>query len=223
MARIRATLSTIILFGVASATNAEELLTNGDFSETMQLSGWTDSGSVTWDGSKDLQDQADSGSLRIDNSGAGFRYAFQCPPVRPGGSYMLSVWALVPSGQNVTQNPSAEGRLNWVDAPNCEGNFTAATMTEPASIFDGWELLSSPVVVAPPNAQSAHVQLESFSLDGDAVFVAYFDEASFVPEPSSHWLALGALVTLSRLATKRKVNRCGPPRRLVRSRLTPRA
>ena len=62
--------------GFPTQAIAQERIVNGDFSEESQKTGWTQQG--TWDGTQDVDGQADSGSLRIDNTGFGFAAALQC-------------------------------------------------------------------------------------------------------------------------------------------------
>ncbi len=176
-----------------------KLIVNGDFSEESQKTGWDQNG--TWDGTQDVDGQADSGSLRFDNTGFGFYSAVQCVNVPPG-TYTLSAWVLVPSGQLV----SGDGRTGvsaWNDAPDCTGSFTLTDVLEEiSSLFDVWENLTQ-VYIAPSGTQSAQVFVQNFNVDDSSTFVSYFDDVSFVPEPSINILQISVLLTLALFARRR--------------------
>ncbi len=191
----------------------------------MQANGWSVSGgnnAVSWDGTQDVDGQANSGSLRLDNGGPGIVTASQCLDLGPG-QYTLSVWVLVQmaSERSMTSAPSDPETHSWslrpshpvavstwvrvggYDAPNCDEGFSGDSI-ESSSLLDPWEQLTI-IYTAPAGTESIEVSVSSFNSDDTdtVIFVSSFDDVSLVPEPSMIILQISVLVTLALFARYR--------------------
>jgi hypothetical protein len=193
----------LIILAVVPAAG-QELITNGDFDT--DLSNWfhtpeTLGSSIAWD-PMDVDGFATSGSARVglDPAAAGNSFSMnQCVEVSEALLYEVGAWVFLPSTAPLGETFV---RVQWYDAPACDGNFLGSTDITTFEIVDVW-LDVSDVDIAPlTGAQSARLFLTMIE-DGSSSdhHVAYWDDVHFVPEPSGF---LGAGVIFLTMVARRR-------------------
>ena len=164
-------------------TSAQNLLTNPDFDDTPQLTGWYAPGS-SWD-VLDWQNQGNSGSITQANSipsTATTIIGHQCVEISdPGLTFKLSGFILIPTGQ------SAPGRsklgASWYGAPACDDSSIINGANTPNVVETDVWLESSMPLSLPPETQSVQVSLYLYKTTTEGVVQAWFDHIYFGEGP----------------------------------------
>ena len=194
----------LVLAGPAGAQDVD-LLVNGSFDE--DLAGWnafaSGTSSASWN-ALDVGGSASSGSFRAEMVYLGLGNPNnvnlnQCLNVVAAASYAF--------GASIRQQAGGgEGgafvRVSWFEDPGCGGDNVN---TNDASIFlidDTWRLAELTNVWS-GSARSARFTLVNLSQDVSAPYVAFFDDAFFVPEPGAASAAAAALAALAGLRLRR--------------------
>ncbi len=168
------------------------LLSNPDFDDDLQLSGWSPEGSSpTWE-TPDVDDWPRSGSVRFANpadTAVGIRSA--CVLVEGGAAYDVSGWGYQPP-------PPRPGRLLvevvWFEDPSCEPDSATDEVDVWADLAEGVWVLVEGSVLAPPNARGAVLRgMSAKEGSYDGALVTYVDSLTMVPEPGA-WASVGAVL-----------------------------
>jgi hypothetical protein len=169
----------LIVVGLASAAQAQSLLTNGDFE-----GGPAGYGANAWGAfnfAYTSVEYARTGANSFKVYGPWFQYggsgATQVVAATPGQTYTLAGYALSPTGDYITGNNFASLKLEFLNAANAVVG-TSESIFDRTKPIDTWNLLSSSAV-APATATQAravivHVQMNQ-PVGGGAVF---FDDLS---------------------------------------------
>lgn len=196
---------------LAEPARAQNLLTNPDFDNALQLSGWTEQ--KTWS-TDDFADDLASGSVEIDNTSAGNNTILmrQCVPAAPGESFDVSAEIRAASGQSAGAVHFAV--VFWLVA-DClaTSDFDAVGFVPgpDAQETGDWESVSLTGVVAPALTQSAEIQLLVAKTAAGGSLDAHFDHV-FLPEPTLALAAAAALASLGALERRSRLRRARAPR-----------
>jgi hypothetical protein len=164
-------------------TAAQNLLTNPDFDDTQQLTGWT-FGASSWD-VLDWLNQGDSGSITQANSipsPSTITIGRQCVEISdPGMAFRLSGFILNPTAQ--TAPAQSQLGATWFGAPGCEeSSYIGGAETPSVLETDVW-LESSMSLTLPPEAQSVKVSLYLYKTTGAGITQSWFDHIFFGDGP----------------------------------------
>jgi hypothetical protein len=176
--RLAAVTILMIVFHPLGAA-AQNLLTNPDFDDALQLTGWQAAGS-SWD-TQDWLAQGDSGSITQTNSipsNATITIGRQCVEISdPSLTFLLSGFILIPTGQSAP-GQSKLGAV-WYGSPACEeSSFISGAETPGVLETDAW-LESSMSLTLPPEAQSLKVSLYLYKITAEGSTQVWFDHVYF--------------------------------------------
>ena len=198
----------LALGAFAVPARSQNLLTNPDFDNAAQLSGWTEASGKTWS-SDDSAGSASSGSVQVPNalSSPSSVLMRQCVPATAGESFDASSEIRVAAGQS-----AGSVRFNVVfwKVADCIGDDTDATalFSSPEAPTTGdWSLVSASGI-APALSLAGEIQLSVSKSATGGSLIAYFDHV-FLPEPRAATAALAALAALGALG--RRSWRQSPP------------
>jgi hypothetical protein len=181
-----------LLVSICAGPAHANLLVNPGFTAPEYLGGWTLSGIYSWEG-LDVFDSPSSGSILIEAGGS----ASQCIPVTtPVVHAQTSI--LVPTGNSLGAGTAALLLTFWGEL-GCMDQTSAFAIPGPLASED-WETIGA-VVPVPDGAASVTFELAvERTLGSTGPFVAYFDEASLLPEPGPAALAasLAAMAVAAR-------------------------
>jgi len=171
----------------------------GSFDTPTDLEAWDfyvgAGSSVTWD-AMDAIGSSTSGSMRIEvdpTDGGNAVVPLQCYRVAGGASYDYGAYVYQPSSSPLGE---AFVRVQWFRDSSCL-DFIRSTNTGINPTLDDWVQLSEIGAVAPAGAESAEFILTTFEDPAQLENrVAFWDEATFVPEPSLTASGLVAVLTL---------------------------
>lgn len=190
----------------ALPARAQNLLTNPDFDDALQLSGWNEL--KTWS-PDDFADDLASGSVRILNAAAGSNVALmrQCVPAAPDTSFDASAEIRAAAGQSA-------GVVRFTVVFWAVADCLGTTDLDAVGFFPGpdapktgdWEPVSSTGVVAPALTQSAEIQLVVSKTVAGGSLDAYFDHV-FLPEPAQALAAAAAMASLGALERRARLRR----------------
>ncbi len=155
------------------------LLANGTFENG--LAGWARAQNVDWT-------PAFGGSARIDQANSsGFEALLQCVPVE--GDSVYSVSASVSLPRRVDADGGLAVRVRWFDSAGCQGTILGGAPSLDFESSAETRQIRSRVLVSPPGARSAVVQLVARA-DTSETYAFLVDDVSFAPEPFGEILTL---------------------------------
>jgi hypothetical protein len=164
------------MVGVTCPADAQNLLVNPDFDDSLQLTGWSCGspwGAVTWS-SEDLLNDPTSGSVEhyvagnVNNATA---TCTQCVPVVDLLTYTMSGWAYWPDDPDVDQIGTTRFGFVFYEEPDCTLQLDSdeVVIGQPPALDMWFELVSDPLA-APAGATSALIIVTTWQdLAGTAV------------------------------------------------------
>ncbi len=197
MSRFITWLLVVTVAGSPCAAIAENLLTNPDFDNALQISGWDCGnpwGTVSWSPEDYLNDQT-SGSMEhwvaandINNATA---TCTQCVPVTDLLTYTMSGWAYWPDDPDVDQIGTTRFAFGFYANPDCTSSLGSneVVVANPSTLNEWFQIVSDQCE-APAGATSAYVlvvtwqnfagmpvraRIDHLDLSSDEIFIGGFE------------------------------------------------
>lgn len=149
-------------------------LHNGSFDNDLRL--WRAGWPAEWVGTEGDTDRGAAKIMsRSDEDGIGMLALSQC--VNFGGNKSFELGASFKIDERSTQSGGGRLRLTWYQDTWCEGRAKAGQWTDPYQT-SGWERLLIKGLIAPPDSQSAQIELIQ-SIKGKGNFTTYWDDVHF--------------------------------------------
>lgn len=180
---ITAVLGLSLLF--ISQANAQNLLVNSGFSETLKLGGWeVISDRAEWN-ERDIADSHRSGSAKgmhefTGNSGA-MLVLRQCLTTQVGGPYSFGAWTFAESGQGDGSFGGLTSVRMFTDSSDCSGTDEETVFSPTVTTLDEW-VVSESVADVPQGVQSILFSLHIFKASGVAHDAVVFFDRTFLRE-----------------------------------------